>query len=143
VQDYIGRPRTLTLVTIGVSLRIVHQTWLKCYDLDDMENRQAMRLAHDADPVGERTIGKFILPSWNFSAFNEDLYYLGILTKPDMLTTAWGAISARKDVLDGRLHPLKHGYYCVRLPVDDERSRNITRAASNPHHRGIKSIATV
>jgi hypothetical protein len=26
VQDYIGRPRTLTLVTIGVSLRIVHQT---------------------------------------------------------------------------------------------------------------------
>jgi hypothetical protein len=44
-----------------------------------------------------------------------------------------GAISARqkwKQVLEGRLHSLKHGYYCVRLPDDDERSRNVTRATS-------------
>ena len=32
-------------------------------------------------------------------------------------------------VIEGRLHPLKHGYYCVRLPDDDERSRNVTGAA--------------
>jgi vacuolar protein sorting-associated protein 1 len=55
----------------------------------------------------------------------------GVLTKPDTLST--GAISARqtwKQVLEGQAHILKHGYYCVRLPDDDERSRNITRAAS-------------
>jgi len=77
---------------------------------DNMENQQAVRLARDADFDGERTIG--------------------VLTKPDTLST--GATSARqrwKQVIDGRLHPLKHGYYCVRLPDDDERSRNVTGAS--------------
>ena len=53
------------------------------------------------------------------------------MTKPDTFST--GVISARqrwKQVLEGRLHPLKHGYYCIRLPDDDERSRNPTRASS-------------
>jgi hypothetical protein len=31
-----------------------------------------------------------------------------------------------KDVLQGKSHPLKHGYYCVRLPDDDERSSHIS-----------------
>ena len=56
-------------------------------------------------------------------------YRSGVLTKPDTLST--GATSARqrwKQVIEGRLHPLKHGYYCVRLPDDDERSRNVTGA---------------
>jgi len=55
----------------------------------------------------------------------------GVLTKPDTLTR--GATSARqkwKDVIQGQIHKLKHGYYCVRLPDDEERHRNITRAES-------------
>ncbi|EIN04192.1 hypothetical protein PUNSTDRAFT_146674 [Punctularia strigosozonata HHB-11173 SS5] len=75
---------------------------------DDMENQQAVRLAREADPQGKRIIG--------------------ILTKPDTLTK--GATSARqkwKAVLEGTAHPLKHGYYCVRLPDDDERNRGIGR----------------
>ena len=54
---------------------------------------------------------------------------LGVLTKPDTLGD--GAIGARRrwaDVLEGRSHPLRHGYYCVRLPDDAQRARNITRA---------------
>jgi hypothetical protein len=30
------------------------------------------------------------------------------------------------DVIEGRKHPLHHGYYCTRQPDDDERSNNIT-----------------
>lgn len=55
---------------------------------------------------------------------------VGVLTKPDTLTA--GAITARetwREVLEGRQYPLRHGYYCVRLPDDEERSRNRTRAA--------------
>jgi len=34
---------------------------------DDMENQQALRLAGETDPVGERTIGLFLLFSPSFS----------------------------------------------------------------------------
>ena len=53
------------------------------------------------------------------------------MTKPDTLTK--GATAARqkwKDVLQGQTHKLKLGYYCVRLPDDDERSRKISRIES-------------
>ncbi|EIN04120.1 hypothetical protein PUNSTDRAFT_138850 [Punctularia strigosozonata HHB-11173 SS5] len=79
---------------------------------DDMENQQAVLLARQADPDGRRTVG--------------------IITKPDSLTS--GASSARekwKMILTGRSHILTNGYYCVRLPDDDERSRNITRAEAD------------
>ena len=52
----------------------------------------------------------------------------GVSTKPDTLTQ--GAISARqkwKDVLIGNAYKKKHGYYCVRLPDDHERSQDIPR----------------
>jgi hypothetical protein len=95
VEDYIGRQETLILITIPMS--------------DDMENQQAVRLARDADPQGERTIG--------------------VLTKPDTITT--GSVNARqmwRQVLEGQSHTLAHGYYCVRLPDDVDRARNPTRA---------------
>ncbi|KAJ7485041.1 P-loop containing nucleoside triphosphate hydrolase protein [Mycena galericulata] len=78
---------------------------------DDLQNQQAARLAKDADDAGERTIA--------------------VLTKPDMLGPgATGLRQTWKDVLDGTKYPLKHGYYCVRLPDDDERSRGISRTES-------------
>ncbi|TBU24235.1 P-loop containing nucleoside triphosphate hydrolase protein [Dichomitus squalens] len=76
---------------------------------DDIENQKAARLAKLADPQGLRTIG--------------------VMTKPDMLTA--GATKARSlwlEVLEGRRHPLRHGYYCTRQPDDDERTRGITTA---------------
>jgi hypothetical protein len=33
-----------------------------------------------------------------------------------------------KEVIQGNAYQTKHGYYCVRLPDESERSRNITRA---------------
>ncbi|KAJ6632403.1 P-loop containing nucleoside triphosphate hydrolase protein [Mycena sp. CBHHK59/15] len=78
---------------------------------DDLQNQQAARLARDADPAGERTIV--------------------VLTKPD--TLGQGATGSRQtwtDILEGRKYRLNHGYYCVRLPDDDERSRGISRAES-------------
>ena len=32
---------------------------------------------------------------------------------------------------DSSHHQLKHGYYCVRLPDDDERARNMSRTESS------------
>lgn len=54
---------------------------------------------------------------------------LVVLTKPDALPV--GATSSRqkwKDIIEGREHKLNHGYYCVRLPDDDERERGVSRA---------------
>ncbi|TFK32040.1 P-loop containing nucleoside triphosphate hydrolase protein [Crucibulum laeve] len=81
---------------------------------DDMENQRAVVLARNADPDGERTIG--------------------ILTKPD--TLGKGDIGARqkwKTLLDGgeKKHYLKHGYYCVRLPNDEERGKKMSRAEAH------------
>ena len=51
-----------------------------------------------------------------------------MVTKPD--TVLVGATGARKkwmDIFEGRKHRLSHGYYAVRLPLDEERSRGISR----------------
>ncbi|KAG1772028.1 P-loop containing nucleoside triphosphate hydrolase protein [Suillus occidentalis] len=80
---------------------------------DDMENQQSMSLARAADPDGKRTIG--------------------VLTKPDTLGV--GAINQRKkwvEIIEGQSedHKLKHGFYCVRLPDDAERTQRLSRADS-------------
>jgi hypothetical protein len=52
---------------------------------------------------------------------------LGVLTKPDTLTS--GATRQKEawiDVIEGKKHVLKHGYYCTRQPEDSDRSRGIT-----------------
>ncbi|KAK0200177.1 P-loop containing nucleoside triphosphate hydrolase protein [Desarmillaria ectypa] len=80
---------------------------------DDIEMQAAVKLAKSRDPNGDRTIG--------------------VLTKPDMLTTgASGAREKWREIILGQdqKHKLKHGYYCVRLPDDDERKRNISREES-------------
>ncbi|PCH34568.1 hypothetical protein WOLCODRAFT_145375 [Wolfiporia cocos MD-104 SS10] len=94
VQEKIRPANTIILVTIPAS--------------DDIENQQAVLLAREADPAGQRTIG--------------------VVTKPDTLTA--GAIGARKKwlrVLQGHEHPLKLGYYTVKLPDDDERAKKLSR----------------
>lgn len=59
---------------------------------------------------------------------------VGVLTKPDTIPPgAMGKRQLWKDILQGQTKPmdtLKHGYYCVRLPDDDERARKISRAES-------------
>ncbi|KAG6918467.1 hypothetical protein DXG01_014094 [Tephrocybe rancida] len=51
----------------------------------------------------------------------------GVMTKPDMLTA--GSTRAREmwlEIIEGREHPLVHGYYCTRQPDDAQRAENIT-----------------
>ncbi|KAJ4473675.1 P-loop containing nucleoside triphosphate hydrolase protein [Lentinula aciculospora] len=97
VKDNIQGTETIILVTIPMS--------------DEMENQEAMRLAKQADPSGDRTIG--------------------VLTKPDTITRgATGARERWKEVLRGKLHSLRHGYYCVRLADDDERTKKLSRSES-------------
>ena len=51
------------------------------------------------------------------------------MTKPDTLTA--GSTKARDlwlEVIEGRRHPLRHGYFCTRQPDDDERTRGISSA---------------
>ncbi|KAI1791422.1 P-loop containing nucleoside triphosphate hydrolase protein [Ganoderma leucocontextum] len=76
---------------------------------DDIENQKAARIAKQADPDGLRTIG--------------------VLTKPDTLPA--GATKSREmwlEVLEGRRHKLKHGYFCTRQPDDDKRLLGISPA---------------
>ncbi|KAK7040881.1 hypothetical protein VNI00_009477 [Paramarasmius palmivorus] len=76
---------------------------------DDIENQKALRLARQVDPTGQRTIG--------------------VMTKPDMLGPgSRKALDLWVDVIEGRRHPLVHGYYCTRQPNDDERSKGVSPA---------------
>ncbi|KAG1878986.1 P-loop containing nucleoside triphosphate hydrolase protein [Suillus subluteus] len=57
----------------------------------------------------------------------------GVLTKPDTLGA--GAINQRRkwvEIIEGRSedHTLRHGFYCVRLPDDAERTQRLSRAES-------------
>jgi hypothetical protein len=52
-----------------------------------------------------------------------------VLTKPDQLAlTSTKARASWIEVLEGRHHPLTHGYYCTRQPDDAERADGITPA---------------
>ncbi|KAK0210987.1 P-loop containing nucleoside triphosphate hydrolase protein [Desarmillaria ectypa] len=74
---------------------------------DDIENQKAVQLARRQGPKGRRTIG--------------------VLTKPDMLTAgSTKALDLWLDVIEGRRHPLTHGYYCTRQPDDKDREESIT-----------------
>ncbi|KAL0957173.1 hypothetical protein HGRIS_003265 [Hohenbuehelia grisea] len=74
---------------------------------DHIENQEAIDLARDVDPQGERTIG--------------------VLTKPDMLTSGnIGALKIYLEVIQGHRYHLGHGFYCLRLPNDAERMNHIS-----------------
>jgi hypothetical protein len=97
---------------------------------DDIDNQIALRLARREDPEGRRTIG---------SPFFLDIYFVspdnksrgsGVLTKPDLLGVGSKARDLWLDVIEGRRHPLIHGYYCTLQPDDEDRARGITSAVA-------------
>ncbi|PPQ85696.1 hypothetical protein CVT25_002730 [Psilocybe cyanescens] len=101
VESYIVMPNTLIVVAMPMT--------------DDIENMQALAIAKDPriDPHKERTIG--------------------VLTKPDTLGKgSRGRRDAWKTLLEDKEteQRAKHGYYCVRLLDDDERSRGVGRFES-------------
>ena len=55
-----------------------------------------------------------------------DCGVLAVLTKADLVATK-AEITHWLDVITGRVHPLKHGYYCTRQPDDDERANGVTQ----------------
>ena len=67
-----------------------------------------------------------LVGKYTFNANDDLLLSIGVLTKPDTLTS--GAVSSHRkwvDLLSGKgsesAHALKLGYYCVKLPDDAER----------------------
>ena len=54
-------------------------------------------------------------------------YVAGVLTKPDLVTTAQKK-EGWLDVIEGRAFRLKHGYYCTRQPDEDDRAKGMTLA---------------
>nr|VWO97017.1 Vacuolar protein sorting-associated protein 1 [Ganoderma boninense] len=97
VNEYISQPSTIILVTVPAE--------------DDLENQKAMKLAKDADPDGQRTIG--------------------VVTKADKIGAGeTGRQKAWRDIFAGsaKEHKLSLGYYAVRLPTDEERARQVTPA---------------
>ncbi|KAJ8519228.1 hypothetical protein ONZ45_g3813 [Pleurotus djamor] len=92
VTSHIRRPNSLILVAMPMT--------------DDIENQMAVRLAREADPSGDRTIG--------------------IITKPDLLGPgAVESLARWKDIVLGKTHILRHGYYVVRLPDDTDRNKGM------------------
>ena len=52
---------------------------------------------------------------------------VGVLTKPDTIPP--GATKSREmwlDIIEGRRHQLKHGYFCTRQPDDDKRLSGVS-----------------
>ncbi|KAK7030461.1 hypothetical protein VNI00_014046 [Paramarasmius palmivorus] len=119
VRSFIGgnkRSNTLILIVIPMSGKLDHLFSVSVADpclSDDINNQEAMKFAKEFDTEGLRTIG--------------------VLTKPDLITS--GAIGSQvewRNTLEGRgRYPLKHGYYCVRLPDDAERELRHPRAKSH------------
>ncbi|KDQ13938.1 hypothetical protein BOTBODRAFT_55684 [Botryobasidium botryosum FD-172 SS1] len=78
---------------------------------DDIENQKAVRLAQESDPTGKRTIC--------------------VLTKPDCMPAgSQKRLFHWQEIIEGRSHPLKHGYYVTRQPDDDARANGITSKAA-------------
>jgi hypothetical protein len=76
----------------------------------------------------EKGKGPSVDRSYLFNPKSSLSFSVGVLTKPDTLTK--GSTSSQKkwkEILQGDSDKLKHGYYCVRLPDDVERSQNIAR----------------
>lgn len=71
---------------------------------DDFENQSASTRAQDADPSGERTNG--------------------VLTKSDTLQT--GEHEKWLKVLKGETSPLRHSYFCTKLPSVADLGRNLS-----------------
>jgi hypothetical protein len=119
VEHYIeGKKNTVVVIAMPMTgelrRQLPHNVCCQLFFADDYEKMEAVRLAKEqrADPSGSRTIG--------------------VLTKPDLLVP--GSTNARKtwkEVLEGRLHQTKHGYYCVRLPNDEQRASGITTSGMN------------
>ncbi|KZT20530.1 hypothetical protein NEOLEDRAFT_1122565 [Neolentinus lepideus HHB14362 ss-1] len=110
VEDYIAEETTYILVTIPAS--------------DDIQNQQALKLAEEADPDGNRTIG--------------------VVTKPDSVVDGDIGVKERwQNVFRGEAedHDLLHGYFCVRLPNDQERSQTQSRA--HVHERACRFFDSV
>lgn len=90
---------------------------------DDIENQSAAFLAKQVDPKGRRTIGQLLLASSSMSLLTTYPPPIGVLTKPDTLQS--GEESAWLDVLEGRRHPLTHGYYMTKQPAMKELSEKL------------------
>jgi len=85
-----------------------------------MENQPAVMLARKEDPNGYRTIGMMITQTATkpYSSF----LCAGVLTKPDTVGSGdLGKMDLWKNVLTGQAHPLRLGYYCVRMMNDEQR----------------------
>ncbi|KAF7329133.1 hypothetical protein MKEN_00173800 [Mycena kentingensis (nom. inval.)] len=111
IQNHERHPELVQVVEDLVSSRIKGQNTLILVTLpmtDDLENQSSARLAREADPDGQRTIG--------------------VLTKPDAVGEGeLGRRAGWKDVLEGRKNQLTHGYFCIRLPDDKERRDGTSR----------------
>ena len=58
-------------------------------------------------------------------------YPKGVLTKPDTIPAgSTGKLQQWIEIMAGREHPTRHGYFCIRQPDDAERAKGISAAAA-------------
>ena len=98
---------------------------------DDIDNQSAGWLAKQADPDGVRTIGE--LPVLEAYPMVVTKLGVGVLTKPDTLQD--GEEKGWIDVLEGRKHPLKLGYYITKQPAPKDLSDGVTHADARAKER--------
>ncbi|KAH9884397.1 P-loop containing nucleoside triphosphate hydrolase protein [Cubamyces lactineus] len=115
VRSYISSSNTLIMLTLPMTGQNMHlqqiiPIWRPSNaPVDDIQNQKAAQLAREVDPHGLRTIG--------------------VLTKPDaLLDGSLGQKETYLNIVEGRAHQTKHGYFIVRLPDDAERRDGITHS---------------
>lgn len=95
---------------------------------DDIQTVQAFRLARKADPDGERTIGE-CCSRLHTRACSLTHWVAAVVTKPDLLGDgSTGLQDEWLNILQGRKHQLRLGYYAVLLPDDKQRKSGLSRA---------------
>ncbi|XP_078416446.1 interferon-induced GTP-binding protein Mx-like isoform X2 [Cetorhinus maximus] len=94
IRSYIQRKETIILVVIPCTMDIV--------------TTEALKMAHEFDPEGERT--------------------LGVLTKPDLIDK--GTEESIFNIIENKVVPLKRGYILVKCRGQNELNANTTMSAA-------------
>ncbi|XP_041067582.1 interferon-induced GTP-binding protein Mx-like isoform X2 [Carcharodon carcharias] len=94
IRSYIQRKETIILVVIPCTM--------------DIATTEALKMAHEFDPDGERT--------------------LGVLTKPDLIDK--GTEESILNIIENKVVPLKKGYILVKCRGQNELNANTTMSAA-------------
>ncbi|KAF6731703.1 Interferon-induced GTP-binding protein Mx [Oryzias melastigma] len=120
IWEFIGKRETINLVVVPCNV--------------DIATTEALKMAQEVDPEGERTLGKrknstegsdFVRYHSMFVRVHQPLFFLlGILTKPDLVDK--GTEENVVDIINNKAIPLKKGYMIVKCRGQNEITKKVS-----------------